>query len=310
MTDLPVIAVVCGGTSPERAVSLGSGKAVAEAMDGLFPVERFELDAEALPAGLESRRHVVLSTLHGSFGEDGGFQAILDEAGIEYAGCDQKCSALTFDKALTKSVLSEAGIPVADQIIFDRTAPPSVSEVVERLGQQVVLKPVRQGSSIGLAFARSESEIATLFDDLKFDDWMLETLIVGRELSLGVIEGEVMEIVEISPKSGQFDYASKYTKGMTEYEAPARLSAELEREIKAIAAATYNACGCRDYARVDVMLDGEGRPYVLEVNTLPGMKETSLMPMSAGAAGLSFKALLKKLVEPAILRFRSKYSIC
>jgi D-alanine-D-alanine ligase len=169
---------------------------------------------------------------------------------------------------------------------------------------------VKQGSSIGLGFANSVEELESLLSNLKFDDWMLETMIVGKELSVGVLDGKATEIVEIRPKSGQYDYASKYTKGLTEFVVPAPLPGELEREIKGIVERTFEACGCRDYARVDLMLSQSDHPFVLEVNTLPGMKETSLLPMSAAAAGINFKALLKKLVEPAFLRFYSKYSVC
>lgn len=310
MSIEPKIAVICGGVSTEREVSIGSGIATAEAFASLYDVERIELDKESLPDSLDRETHIVFSTLHGTFGEDGGFQSLLDAAGIEYAGCGRECSAMTFDKVKTKAALALAGVPVTDQIAFSKNAIPDVQSVFEALGPAVVLKPVSQGSSIGLGFARSESELELLFARLEFDEWMLEPLIVGKEISVGVLGGEAMEIVEIRPKSGLFDYASKYTKGMTEYIVPAPLSRSLENSIKSLAARTYEACGCRDYARVDFMLDGNDNPFVLEVNTLPGMKATSLLPMSAGAAGINFETLLKRLVAPAFLRFQSKYSIC
>jgi len=310
MRRVPKIAVVCGGTSEEREVSMGSGIATAEAFSALFDVERMELDADALPTGLDADQHIVFSTLHGTFGEDGGFQSLMDEAGIEYAGCGRECSALTFDKVRTKAAVAVAGLPVTDQITFSRSAIPDVESVFERLGPSVVLKPVCQGSSIGLGFANNTAELEALLARLEFEDWMLEPLIVGKEISVGVLDGEVMEIVEIRPKSGQFDYESKYTKDMTEYIAPAPFSESLEALIKSLAMRTYVACKCRDYARVDFMLDEQNNPFVLEVNTLPGMKATSLLPMSAGAAGINFEELLKRLVAPAFLRFQSKYSIC
>lgn len=308
MNREPIVAVVCGGTSAEREVSLGSGLAVAEAFESLYEVKRFELSEESLPLQLDKKRHVVFSTLHGTFGEDGAFQTLMEKEGIEYAGCDAQSSQLTFDKVNTKAVLRDEGVPVADQIAFHRSAPPDPAEAIEKLGSAVVLKPVRQGSSIGLAFANSARELELLLSNLEFDDWMLETMVVGKELSVGVLDGKATEIVEIRPKSGQYDYTSKYTKGMTEFLAPAPLSRELELKIKEVVERTFQACGCRDYARVDLMLSQSDSPFVLEVNTLPGMKETSLLPMSAAAAGINFKALLKKLVEPAFLRFHSKYS--
>ncbi len=310
MTENPIIAVVCGGTSAEREISLGSGSAVAKAFEPLFEVEKIELNQETVPNRLDKRRHVVFSTLHGTFGEDGEFQGLLDAKGIEYAGCGKESSRLTFDKVKTKAALKASGVPVADQIVFHRDAPPEPIQVFDRLGTSVVLKPVNQGSSIGLGFAHSPEELARLLENLVFDDWMLETRIDGRELSVGVLDGTAMEIVEIRPKSGLYDYKSKYTKGLTEFIAPAALSKTVEEEIRDMVERTYIACGCRDYSRIDLMLDRENQPYILEVNTLPGMKETSLLPLSASAAGISFKVLLKKLVEPAILRFQRKYSIC
>ncbi len=310
MSRIPKIAVVCGGTSAEREISIGSGFATVEAFSALYDVERIELNADTLPVGLDADQHIVFSTLHGTFGEDGGFQSLLDEAGIEYAGCDRKCSELTFDKVKTKAAVTEVGVPVTDQIAFSRMAIPDVDSVFEWLGPSVVLKPVCQGSSIGLGFANSAAELEVLLARLEFDDWMLEPLIVGKEISVGVLEGKAMEIVEIRPKSGQFDYESKYTKGMTEYIAPAPFSESHAALIKSLAVRTYEACGCRDYARVDFMLDEQNSPFLLEVNTLPGMKATSLLPMSAGAAGINFEELLKRLVAPAFLRFQSKYSIC
>ena len=139
---------------------------------------------------------------------------------------------------------------------------------------------------------------------------MLEKRVIGREVSVGVIDGEVLGIVEIRPKSGKYDYESKYTKGKTDFIAPAPLPGLLADQVRGIAKESYRACGCRDYARVDLMIDRRAQPYVLELNTIPGMKETSLMPLSASCHGLNFKAMLKCIIEPAILRFRSKYSIC
>ena len=310
MSEAPRIAVVCGGVSEERAVSIGSGQASARALSLNYEVDLVELNEEALPLALDPERHVVFSTLHGSFGEDGAFQALLDEAGIEYAGCDRASSALTFDKAKTKAVLADADVPVANQIEFVRSRIPEPTDVFDRLGPAVVLKPICQGSSVGLGFASSVDELMALFGDLKFERWMIEPLIVGMETSVGVLEGSALEIVEIRPKSGKFDYESKYTSGMTDYVVPAPLSISDEKKVKLLAEEAFAACGCRDYARVDFMIDQKGLPYVLEINTLPGMKDTSLLPMSAGAMGIDFPSLLKKLVAPAILRFQNRYSIC
>ena len=310
MTENPIIAVVCGGVSKERSVSLGSGQAVFSAMSEFCQAEMLELQEASLPGDLEPHRHLIFSTMHGTFGEDGGFQKLLEAASIEYVGCDSESSRLTFDKSAAKSVLEKAGVPVLPEIVFDRDNPPDCAEAFGILDGPVVLKPLKEGSSLGLEFADSPSELEPLLKNLAFETWMLEKRVIGREVSIGVIDGEVLGIVEISPKSGKYDFESKYTKGKTEFVAPAPLPEAIADRIKGIARDSYRACGCRDYARVDLMIDGLDRPYVLELNTIPGMKETSLMPLSASCQGLNFKAMLKCIIEPAILRFRSNYSIC
>jgi len=310
MNGEPIIAVVCGGVSKEREVSLGSGHAAYSCLSESCQVEMIELEEAKLPMELDPRRHLVFSTLHGTFGEDGGFQALLESAGIEYAGCNSESSRLTFDKSQAKKALGRAGAPVLPEIVFDRKTPPDAIEAFDILGGPVVLKPLKEGSSIGLEFADTPGELERLFKNLVFDSWMLEKRVVGREVSVGVINGEALGIVEIRPKSGRYDFESKYTKGKTDFVAPAPLTESLEKRVRAIACNSYLACGCRDYARIDMMIDGRDQPFVLELNTIPGMKETSLMPMSARCQGLNFKAMLKCIIEPAILRFRSKYSIC
>ncbi len=312
MSAYPRIAVLYGGVSAEREVSLGSGKAAAAALEKAFPVDRFDVQSEsALPAGLDPRRHVVFSTLHGSFGEDGGIQTLMDEAGVCYAGCDAASSALTFDKVAAKRAMRQAGVPVADEIVLEPGEQIDPAAAVARLGLSVVLKPVAQGSSVGLAFARGEAEVAAVLAAREQRwRWLLEPRIEGREATIGIVDGEALEIVEIRPKSGAFDYASKYTKGLTEYIAPAPFDAAFTRRIKELATVAFRSCGCRDYARIDFMVDARGEPFFLEINTLPGLKETSLLPMSAGACGYDFDILLQKLVAPAILRYKSRYSLC
>ena len=310
MSDAPIIAVLKGGVSPEREVSQSSGDAAAAALSKLFKVEVFDVRERSLPDGLDRERHVAFSTLHGVFGEDGEVQALMEDAGVIFAGCDAASSELTFDKTRTKDVLAKEDLPVLEDLRFHKRSIPVAAQVVDRLGSSLVLKPNRQGSSIGLKFINSESELISALNDLPFDEWLIEPLIVGREVSVGVVGGQSGEIVEIRPKSGKFDYDSKYTKGLTEYIVPAPLSADLSHRIKMISERAYATCGCRDFARVDLMIDSSDRPWILEINTLPGLTETSLLPMSAKAAGLDYENLLRKLVEPAFNRFSNKYSIC
>jgi D-alanine-D-alanine ligase len=301
----PIIAVLCGGTSAEREVSLGSGRACAVALARSFPTRLFELNENALPTDLDPQRHVVFSTLHGTFGEDGGMQRLLDAAGVHYAGCDAESSALTMDKVRTKAMASAQGVGVAPAMAFSAHQKPAAKAVVDALGQELVVKPNNEGSSVGLAIVNGVAELEAKLGGITQGSWLIEPRIVGREFSVGVLEGKAMGVVEIRPKSGIYDYASKYTKGLTEYFAPAPMVEAMTLTIKAAAETAFAACGCRDYARVDFMTSTRDELYLLEINTLPGMKETSLLPMSARCAGLDFTALVRALVTPALQRFQT-----
>jgi D-alanine-D-alanine ligase len=298
----PIVAVFAGGTSPEREVSLGSGKAVAQAMAYSYPTEFYTIDEDALPPGLDPARHIVCSTLHGVFGEDGGMQRLLEAAGIAYTGCDAKGSELSFDKWRTRQAVSAMGVQVAPGRNFLASAKPTAASLVAELGEQVVLKPNRQGSSVGLQIVSSKVGLEIALGGIRAGDWVAEERILGRELTVGLLRGRAMGIVEVVPKSGVFDYTSKYTKGLTEYIAPANLAEETAARVRTAAESAFAACGCRDYARIDFMLSTEGELYLLEINTLPGMKETSLLPMSARCVGLDFVALCRELVAPAAAR--------
>ncbi len=305
----PVIAVLAGGTSPERDVSIGSGRAVALAMTFFHPTEMFVLDADALPAGIDPARHVVCSTLHGVFGEDGGMQRLCEAAGLHHAGCDAAGSDLTFDKWRARQSVAAMGVRVAPGRFFNAGQKPAASALAGELGPQVVLKPNRQGSSVGLRIVTSRADLQVALADLRQGDWVAERRIAGRELTVGILRGRAMGVVEIAPKSGVFDYASKYTRGLTEYTAPALLPDAVADEVRRAAETAFAACGCRDYARVDFMLSGEGELYLLEINTLPGMKETSLLPLSARCVGLDFAALCRELVAPAVERFQGRKAV-
>ncbi len=301
----PLIAVFAGGTSGEREVSLGSGRACAIALARSFPTRLFELNADALPEGLDPRRHVVFSTLHGTFGEDGGMQRLLDAAGVHYAGCDAASSALTMDKDATKRAVAASGTAVIPGMTFSAAQKPSVDEIIGKFGEHVVVKPNDQGSSIGLNIVGSREQLGRALESATSGSWLVEKRIFGPELAVGVLGGQAMGIVEIRPKSGVYDYTSKYTKGMTEYLAPAPFDAALTARIRRAAEAAFAACGCRDYARVDFMLSSQHELYLLEINTLPGMKETSLLPMSARCAGWDFTGLVREMVTPALARLQA-----
>ena len=300
----PIIAVLAGGTSAEREVSLGSGKAVALAMAYTHPTQLFVVDSDALPAGLDPATHVVCSTMHGVFGEDGSMQRLLDAAGIHYAGCDAKGSDLCFDKWRTRQSVSAVGVQVAPGRNFTVANKPTATILSADLGDQVVLKPNRQGSSVGLQIVTSRVGLEIALAGIRQGEWIAEKRILGHELTVGILRGRAMGVVEIVPKSGVFDYTSKYTKGLTEYFAPAQISEEMAEAVRTAAEKAFGACGCRDYARIDFMLSSDGELYLLEINTLPGMKETSLLPMSARCVGLDFVALCRELISSAVERFQ------
>lgn len=302
-SKIPTVVVLSGGTSSEREVSLGSGHASAVALARSYPTRLVVVDHDSVPEDIDPKREIVFSTLHGTFGEDGGMQAALDAAGVHYAGCDAASSALCFNKQRTKLAAAERGVTTAPGMLFDAAVRPSESEVVERLGTQVVFKPNDSGSSVGLAMCDGVEAIAAKLAAIDSGSWLVEQRISGREVTVGVLGGRAMGVVEIAPRSGVFDYTSKYTKGLTDYIAPAPLPPDIESACRSAAETAYAACGCRDYARIDFILTAQNRLFLLEINTLPGMKETSLLPMSARCAGLDFTALVRELVAPALERF-------
>ncbi len=307
MSASVVVAVFCGGTSAEREVSLGSGHACALALARSFPVRLFELDADALPPDVDPGTHVVFSTLHGGFGEGGGMQRLLDGAGFAYAGCGAASCELTLDKTRTKQAVAAAGVRIAEGVVFAATGKPDADELIARLGPHLVVKPNDEGSSVGLSIVADRAQLVSALAAITRGNWLVERRIVGRELSVGVLDGRAMGVVEIRPRSGVYDYASKYTKGLSEYSAPADLPAATTAAVQAAAATAFATCGCRDYARVDFMLSAAGEAHLLEINPLPGMKETSLLPMSARCVGLDFNRLLRRMVEPALTRHQTQH---
>jgi D-alanine-D-alanine ligase len=209
------------------------------------------------------------------------------------------------DKSRTKDAVAARGVGVVPGITFHAGAKPTADHVVEKLGESLVVKPNNEGSSVGLALTTSRAELATKLESITSGSWLIEQRVVGREFSIGVLRGKAMGVVEIRPKSGVYDFTSKYTKGLTEYFAPAPLDPATTAAAQHAAEAAFAACGCRDYARVDFMLSAKLELYLLEINTLPGMKETSLLPMSARCAGLDFTGLVRELVLPALERFQA-----
>ena len=277
---------------------------MAAAAACLWPTLLCPVEAEALPAGLDPKVHVVLSTLHGTFGEDGGMQRLLEAAGFAYAGCDVRASACTMDKAETKARAAQVGVPMAEGMVFDATDVPLAAELTARLGTEVVIKPNNEGSSVGLSLCTGRDEVAAALAKLAPGRWIAERRIRGTELTVGLLEGRAMGVVEVAPKTGVYDYTNKYTKGNTEYFAPARIPPGAAHAIQRFAESVFAACGCRDFARADFILSADGEPFFLEINTLPGMTGTSLLPLSAQCIGLDYAALVREMLAPALRRFQ------
>ena len=299
MSDKLNIAVLLGGLSAEREVSLRSGAAVARALRSLGHTV-FEIDPEDGTFTLPPETGVVFLALHGTYGEDGTVQRQLEALGALYTGCNAESSRIAFDKVLTKKLCIEAGVPTAKFLVVDS----ETAALPKNLQLPLVVKPVRQGSSVGLQFVeRAADWPGALAEALKFDSEVLvEEKVIGRETTVGILDGHALPIVEVRPKTGSYDYRNKYTAGCTEYFCPADFDAVVAGRIQADALRAFHAIGGRDYARVDVMVRADGSPVVLEVNTLPGMTETILLPKAAAAAGLNYADLCQRMVDLALKR--------
>lgn len=280
-----------GGISAEREISLASGKAIADALESRgYKVSRVDVTSETfdIPDGTD----LAFIALHGTYGEDGAVQAYLAKKGVPFTGSDEKSSRMAFDKVLSKQCFEKYAVNTARYEVLRHGQP-------RTLPFPVVVKPPRQGSSIGLTKVTSEEEwIPAVAEAFKFDDEiMVEVFIPGRELTVGIVGQEVLPIVEIRAPQGNYDYKAKYTKGMTEYICPAPLDEDTTRMCQQLAWKAFEALKSSGMGRVDIRLTDEGDPYVLELNTIPGCTETSLLPKAAKAAGISFAELCEKIVQ-------------
>jgi D-alanine-D-alanine ligase len=299
MTRKLNVTVMLGGPSAEREVSLRSGQAVAQALRSEGHSVNL-VDPVTETWSLPSPTDVVFLALHGTYGEDGTVQRRLEELRVPYTGCNPEASRIAFDKHLTKLRCVAAGVPTARFVLLDS---PQASWPMG-WNPPVVLKPVRQGSSVGLQFVDRVAEWSqALTEAFRFDkEVLMEERILGREVTVGILGSQPLPLVEVRPKTGVYDYQSKYTSGATEYLCPAPFDAAETSRIQQAAAAAFQAVGGRDYARVDVMVRANGEPVVLEVNTLPGMTETSLLPKAAAAAGLNYAQLCQRMIDLALAR--------
>jgi D-alanine-D-alanine ligase len=335
------IAVFFGGASEERDVSIASGAEVIRALDGLghtvvaidtalgvlAPGDRDRLvstgvapeppEAAALVAA-RSRTAALLAgaaswadvdvifiALHGGSGEDGTLQAVLDLVSVPYTGTGHMGSAFAMDKDVAKQLFLAAGVPTPAW----RMVPPIPDDAAVRFGLPLIVKPSKQGSTVGLTVVKDATAISSAVEHaLKFDDEvLLEAFIAGRELSVGILDGRALAVGEIRPKLGEiFDYASKYQRGGAEEIFPADLPAATTGLVQALGLKAHEAVKAGPYSRVDFRLDEHGQPWCLEVNTVPGMTRTSLLPQSAAAVGIGFPELCERICRLAIERFQRK----
>jgi D-alanine-D-alanine ligase len=259
---------------------------------------------ECINSDLFDNIDVVFLGLHGKFGEDGKVQSLLEMRGVRYTGSDVISSALAMDKDIAKIIFRHYSIPTPDWSIVPK---PADSAQVDRLvkssfGYPIVIKPNDEGSTVGLSIVQPDVEDVQLKKavDLAFDysdKILLEEFVAGRELTAAVLGSEALPIVEIIPIDGFYDYEHKYTKGKTNYVCPAKIPSDLAASLQKTALKAHNALGCKAYSRVDFRLNSQGKYFCLEVNTLPGMTEFSLVPQAARAAGISFPQLLNKIIE-------------
>lgn len=302
LNSLLKVAVLCGGSSSERKISLRSGKAVYAALCRAgFKTTR--LDPRNWPKTVSSlkKNDVVFVALHGKGGEDGVLQKKLDKLNIPYIGSNARSSWNAFDKAVSKKIFLKNRIPTPAGVV----APESGWEKkFFALQPPLFVKPAREGSSIGVFQIEDLSQGAEKIKrSLKrYGTLLVEKKIDGREFTVGILGSKALPVVEMKPKEGFYDYKAKYTKGMTKYQVPAKIPSGLAKKMQKIALRVHKSLGLRDFSRVDIMTDRRGNPYVLEANSIPGFTELSLLPKAAQAVGISFEDLCAKLVGFALKR--------
>jgi D-alanine-D-alanine ligase len=301
------IVVLMGGPGAERDVSLASGKAVVKALNGLG-LDAVALDVTGHTVELPPGTDLAFNTIHGTFGEDGELQDILEKLGVPYTGAGSASSKLAIHKSRAKEKFLAAGVPTArSETISLRPGEVPVLTIEAPL----VIKPPLEGSSVGIQIVKSPDGVAAalLIAAEKYREVLIEEFIEGKELTVGILDGKALPIVQITPPEGVYDLASKYpwlsgAKG-SEYQCPADLDLETTMAVQAAAVAAHRSLGIEVYSRVDVLLDSSNRPFVLEANTIPGMTETSLLPKAAAAGGISFPELCRKIAEISLVQTRS-----
>jgi D-alanine-D-alanine ligase len=302
------IGVMMGGLSREREISLRTGKAILKALIEkgytACPIDVGQDIAETL---VKKKIECAFLALHGRFGEDGTIQGMLELMRIPYTGSGVLASALALHKIMAKKFFLYEKIPTPPFEVFQREEIEKDSLRTVSLPMPLVVKPAREGSTIGVSIVRKEEELVPALKEAgRYDDEILiEKFMGGSEITVGILEDIPLPIVEIVPKSGFYDYHSKYTKGETQYIIPARIPREKYLYAQEIGLKAFKMLGCSGFARVDLMTDEEGSPFVIDVNTMPGMTEMSLLPKAAEFAGIQFGDLVERILLGASLKIES-----
>lgn len=295
------VAVLMGGLSAEREVSLRSGEAVLSALrEGGYNVVGIDAGRDLPVRLLEEKVEIAFIALHGRFGEDGTVQGVLELMGIPYTGSGVLASAVAMHKLHAKRMFEAAGLLTAPFLHFRKGEEVAFENLP--FGLPLVVKPAREGSSVGVSIVKDEAALAAAIETaFRYDDEILVELFVkGQEVQVGIVDERAIGAIEIVPKREFYDYEAKYTDGLAEHIYPARLSPEVYRKALETGLAAHRALGCQGYSRVDLLVTGQGNCYILEVNTLPGMTALSLLPeIALKGAGLSFGELARRILEGA-----------
>ncbi|MDL1870690.1 D-alanine--D-alanine ligase [Deltaproteobacteria bacterium PRO3] len=303
-----IVGVLMGGLSKEREVSLRSGGAVLDALL-LRGYDAVPIDVGADIAEQLKKKEIEVAflALHGRYGEDGCIQGLLEIAGIPYTGSSVLASALAMDKHLTKDIARQEGLPTPDSLFFDAFHEDLDAFLAKFcLSFPLIVKPSREGSTIGIAKVENARELkSAIHEAAQLDSRVLvEKFVQGREVTVPVLNQEPLPVLEVVPKSGFYDYASKYTAGATTYICPAEIGEAATKLVQDYAKRIYRRIGCEGVARADFIIGEDQVPYFLEINTLPGMTATSLVPKSAAATGMSFEDLVEKILATARVKIQ------
>jgi D-alanine-D-alanine ligase len=299
------VAVLYGGRSSEREVSLNTGKACAEALRAKgYAVELVDVDTEVAARLRALRTDVAFVALHGRWGEDGCIQGLLESMAIPYTGSGVTSSALGMDKTLSKRIFAALGLAVIDYRAFPREQAAEIRARDLPFGLPAVVKPAGEGSSVGVAIAKDAPALtAACLDAARYKgDVIVERYVKGAEVNVAVLDGKALGAVEIAPEREFYDYAAKYTAGTTKYHLPPRLPESHVRAACDAAERAHRGLGCSGVSRVDFIVAADGTPFILEVNTLPGMTGTSLVPKIAAGAGIPFPELCERILDSAGLK--------